>query len=148
MFHIKSSLCTLLTEFIFISYQDMLKKSEDNRKSGSPDDISPDQESPVLQGFPRGQVYYASSAKQVRICQASTKITAKWSWCRAYLVRIIFVEFVILLTNVVPNIVYFDTARFCFIKYVWEGLYYRFGDFKMQLSSIYVFICFEGFFQV
>lgn len=84
----KNSLCTLLREFIFISNQDMLKKSEDNRKSGSPDDISPDQEGPVQQGFPRGQVYYASSAKQVRILQTSAKINGKRSWCKVYLARI------------------------------------------------------------
>lgn len=67
--------------------QDMLKKSEDNRKSGSPDDISPDQEGPVQQGFPRGQVYYASSAKQVRILQTSSKINAKRSWWSVYIAR-------------------------------------------------------------
>lgn len=64
---------------LFRPSKDMLKKSEDNRKSGSPDDISPDQEGPVQQGFPRGQVYYASSAKQVRILQTSAKINAKRS---------------------------------------------------------------------
>lgn len=131
----------LLRGFIFISYQDMLKNLEDNRKSGSPDDISPDQEGPVQQGFPRGQVYYASSAKQVRIFQTSAKIPAKQSWCRMFLARtFFFIEFVILLTNDVPNTVYFDTARFCFIEYD-EGniLHIWFDDFEMQLSSIHVY---------
>lgn len=40
-----------------------------------------------------------------------------------------------------PNTVYFDTARFCFIEYD-EGniLHIWFDDFEMQLSSIHVSI--------
>lgn len=136
MFHIKHSLCTLLREFIFISNQDMLKKSEDNRKSGSPDDISPDQEGPVQQGFPRGQVYYASSAKQVRILQTSSKINAKRSWCRMYLARIFFYRICYFVDKWCAKYCLFWHCQILFHWiYVSNGIYYRFGDFKMQLSS-------------
>lgn len=126
----------LLRGFIFISYQDMLKNLEDNRKSGSPDDISPDQEGPVQQGFPRGQVYYASSAKQVRIFQTSAKIPAKQSWCRMFLARTFFYR-----------ICYFVDkwcAKYCLfwhcqILFHWicvmKGIYYIFGLMTLKCSS-------------
>ncbi|XP_061176418.1 trafficking protein particle complex subunit 10-like [Saccostrea echinata] len=47
--------------------------SGNNRKSESPTDISPDEESNPYQGFSRGQVYYASSSKQVQVFTDSTK---------------------------------------------------------------------------
>lgn len=127
----------LLRGFIFISYQDMLKNLEDNRKSGSPDDISPDQEGPVQQGFPRGQVYYASSAKQVRIFQTSAKIPAKQSWCRIFLARTFFYR-----------ICYFVDkwcAKYCLfwhcqILFHWicvmKGIYYIFGLMTLKCSSV------------
>lgn len=57
-----------------------------------------------------------------------------------YLARIFFfIEFVILLTNDVPNIVYFDTARFCFIEYMyrWE---YTTDLVTLKCSSVVVYV--------
>ncbi|XP_022294052.2 trafficking protein particle complex subunit 10-like isoform X1 [Crassostrea virginica] len=48
-----------------------LEDSEDHGQLDSSGEISPEQEGAHHQGFPRGQVYYASSAKQVRVHQPS-----------------------------------------------------------------------------
>lgn len=136
----KNSLCTLLREFIFISNQDMLKKSEDNRKSGSPDDISPDQEGPVQQGFPRGQVYYASSAKQVRILQTSSKINAKRSWCRMYLARIFFYRICYFVDKWCAKYCLFWHCQILFHWiYVSNGIYDRLVTLKCSSVVVYVY---------
>lgn len=50
-----------------------------------------------------------------------------------------FIEFVILLTNDVPNIVYFDTARFFFIEYMYRTEYTT-DLVTLKCSSVVVYV--------